>query len=464
MLGNIKPATTLTPLLPFASTAGQSSGVTTASSTILDDGATRRQVQEEHFVEKDGDTERQTFVRRELTSTVSTIGPGPTVTSNDVQRASTSNTLQTTSISTTLRSSVSPTPQVVQISLSPGPQLQQPPPIQLKPAAPTVAPKPTFKALPPRIAPEDPISAAPEGLLKPVSVVPPAVAPKPTFKAIPPASTAVFSPGKFQVSTTAMYSTNIQDTYSPGKMPSYSPGNQQPFPESRQQQNFVSGSQQKTYFANRQQQTYPPSNQLFSPGSQQSQSPVSLSSPVSSSQPFSPSSPVNTPMFNVRSYVKGDRSKDTWAPNMWLPGQEPDKTQSPQQQQPQQQQTQIEKADAPRRLTVKERQQMLLQQTATNHHSLGARQRETFSSAVQHEEEPLVDSALLAHVFAPSVEITPWQQSHYVNVLLGLERADSPESEPSSPSSSLIRRKSKCYFCSSIIYEVFLSAHFLSLL
>ncbi|KAL8600632.1 hypothetical protein ACOMHN_030288 [Nucella lapillus] len=455
------------PLLPPGA-EGQGQVTVTSSTSTSADGGTRRQVQQKVFVTSDGGKENTTFVRREHTTTTSSSGD---VNGNDVSRSSMSQQFRVSSTSFESSSSTSapaPPPQGAVLSLSPKPPAVSPKPssprpsVSPKPVSPapfataqlvvntqsvstqppqqiiaptTWAPKPTFKAVPPKAAPP---SLAPKPAPAVAPKPAPAVAPKPqaptrpTFNAKAATAAPMFAPQKFQASATAMtYSSQPQAAFSspggPQSHPQQSAGGGQfhPMQAKYQPQAFSPGSG-----------SYPPGSKIqqinhFSPGggggggggSQQPFSPMSISSPLSpASQPFSHMSPGGggAPMFNVRNNV--NEGPQVWSANMWLPGQEPgDKPrgqpqQPPQQQQqpPQQQQQQQqgypppeahnEHIEVPKRMTIKERQQMLLNQTAkAPHHSLMARQADPEFDAPPEEVQRIISHKL----FGPPVEMTP---------------------------------------------------------
>ncbi|XP_025091985.1 uncharacterized protein LOC112562730 isoform X2 [Pomacea canaliculata] len=459
LLASNKPAPTLAPFLPPGTVKERSPTMTSSASSVAtyDDGSTQRRVTQDIFVEQDVGLRKQTFVRREETTSVSTttsgggeikvvdgevIIPVDTIitcdsfnggmsveTSSTTQRKTSEAVIQLQRPGATTLATTSPRPSP---AVSPKPE-------PVKSSSPLVVPKPTFKAVAPKTPP--PVAPKPS--------VAPQVPPKPSFKAAPPPGAPVFSPGKFQVSAAAMFT----------------PSTQTPYLQVEQQQQSSLPTVHRQVYSPSVPKPYSPSGQRpYSPAGQPSPapfSPLSVSSPLSPatpSQSFSPSSLGSGPMFNVRNNL--GKGKTLWQPNMWLPGQEPNQQQSqPKNQQQQQQQQQqrdrpSENVEVPPRMSVKERQQMLLNQTAVNKHSLSARQMEPAIFQLQSppEDEPFINSHIL-HVFGPPVEITPWgPRRDSAGEELALVRTDSVESVPSSPGSSLIRRKKKLY-SDSAFYE-----------
>lgn len=456
LLANNKPQATLAP-------PGLSGTVTSsASSTAMyDDGVTRGTVQQEVSVLQGGDNETSTFVRREQRSTVTTSTTGGDVNGNDIIRLDVlppgvemSNSTQgesgetSTSTSRTsslqISSSVHVTSSSSSIAGNEQQQHQQVHRVQLQPVqqeqpqvrrtSPIPVPKgPTFKAVPPKVAPQ----------VAPKPSRGPPVAPKPG------SAPSMFSPTKFQVSATAMYAPSPPQPYTPATPKAYTPATPKPFSATKKAPAFSTGPQPYSPVTTTLQPAAfsptPQPPQLFSPGSQAAFSSGGMSSP-GASQPFSPMSPGNAPMFSVRNNVGGGAT--VWTANMWLPGQEPQPKQQ-QQQQPHQQQQQYvsEDVEVPKHMSIKERQQQLLQQTSRTHHSLQARQADPHFDAPSEEEQRT--NALKLRVFAPPVEMTPWgPEPHHPEYLMG----DSAESGNSSPTSSFIRRKKKMY-ADSAFYE-----------
>nr|KAG5690700.1 hypothetical protein BaRGS_005063 [Batillaria attramentaria] len=547
VLASNKAPATLAPL-------GLSGNVTssTSSTATYDDGTTRGKVQQESFVTQDGDVERHTFVRRETSSTVTTEGDVSTfsnvgdviststvgdviststvgdVNGNDVVQLEVS-TGGDTSGSTSRTSSlqISSTVDISSSSSTTGLDntqraqhirqqqvQQQQQQLEVKPVSPIPVPRgPTFKAVPPKTAPQ----------VAPKPSRGPPVAPKPAFSSTLPApsSAPMFTPTKFQVSATAMYTPGSQQSrssapqafsttpqpfspgkqqqlnapgkqqqpYSPGKQQQpYSPGKQQqPYSPGKQQQLNAPGKQQQPYSPGKQQQPYSPGkqqqpyspgkqpfsaavaqpHQLFSPGSQQPFSPGNLSSPVSPgtslsqpfspmspgnslSQPFSPMSPGNAPMFNVRNNM--GEGATVWTPNMWLPGQEPSAKQQQQQQQQQQQ---------PRR------QQQHQSEDVEVPPRMSIKERQQLLL----QQTATTNHSLSARQADPDFDAPPEEEQQRASAQrlrvfappveitpwgpeyhLEMHRTDSVESGESSPTSSIIRHRKKMY-ADSAFYE-----------
>lgn len=343
----------------------------------------------------------------------------------------------------------------------------QPPPISPKPSLFTQpqpqtkassAPRgPTFKAVRPKVGPEVPPKPVVVG--GQVVTSDPLLSPKPQFQIRPtfnakaaaqvssPIST--YSPGKFQVQATAMYSQQLSSPRGASTSQAYSSGKgSQPFspvPSQQQQPGFPSPPQQ----FRPQQPVY--GKQVNRQVSYTSTSSKQFVSPMSvSSNPYSPDSiysPTSqgavspTPIFHVRNNL--GEGNNMWQPNMWLGDPEPGKSQPRQHKQQQRHQdvnnnrnNNNENVEVPRHMSIKERQQMLLTQTARTHHSLSARQADPDFDAPPEEVQREMSHRL--HVFGPPVEIAG--PNGHPAALEHMDNYDM-DSEASSPTSSLLRHR-----------------------
>jgi hypothetical protein len=447
---------------------------------VQDDGMTRREEQHDVFVTTGGGGDSSTFVRREEHTTVTTTtttsgelndneggGSGlkftATVGTDEYESApitispippATSET-QPEPVMAPLTVDVAHSSMTTSLSLSPGATLisssAASPSYSSKPAPPPVSPKParspgssvggvprgpTFKAQPPRVAPE----VAPKPVVVGGQVVTsdPLLSPKPQFQIRPTfnaKAVAQVVQTQFQVQATAMYS------HQPHSPQPYSPPSRGP-PAFKQQQQQQQQSYQSPVHSSPQQPAFSKqtSRQISSSSTtvsskQQMFLPISVQTPDSA--PYSPSSPGVYSMFNVRNNV--GEGKVVWTPNMWLPGQEPAGPSNNKQQQSHQRQQdvannnhgELNEVEVPRHLSIKERQQQLLHHASRTKHSLSARQNDpTFDAPPEH-----VQREMQRHhhhhghlpVFAPPVEIALD------------ERMDS-DSGSASPTSSILRK------------------------
>lgn len=468
-------------------------GTTSHSSShaVQDDGNTRREEQHDVYLTQGGDGNSSTFVRREEHTTVTTTTSTTSGEVNDSEGGGGGVLKFTATVGTDEYESapinISPVPAVApprvlspqpepvmapltvdvaqsssmttSLSLSPGATLispsaasssysskAAPPPVSPKPArSPGGVPRgPTFKAQPPRMAPE----VAPKPVVVGGQVVTsdPLLSPKPQFQIRPTfnaKAVAQVAQPHFQVQATAMYS------HQPTSPQPFSPQSRGP-PAFKQQQYQQQQQQQQAY----QSPAYSPQQPAFS---KQTSRQISTSSTTTSSKqqmflplsvqtpdsaPYSPSSPGVYSMFNVRNNV-GD-GKVVWQPNMWLEGKEPAAKQSQQQQQRQRHQDVANnnaehEVEVPRHLSIRERQQQLLHHAARKQHSLSARQSDpTFDAPPEHVQREM-QHRHHHHlpVFAPPVAIVPDD-----------EQMES-DSGSASPTSSILRR-SECSLFSPI--------------